>query len=183
MRNIFCMWLYDAPCQVYVCSGTTSRSCLACDKTCSTDACISSIDHGMLKNCDNATTKPGRFNVAVAHFICRPLNEWQPPGHRHLPVNTINVAAARSKPQEMHKGTFLPILYTQWVKQYSQQKSTTVPLNSTYSYSYIFMHFPNLTHIYSSPRENSLKHPPFLSFVTGFWMVAPHRGRRSICIG
>ena len=116
MRNIFCMWLYDAPCQVYVCSGTTSRSCLACDKTCSTDRCISSIDHGMFKNCHNATTKPGRFNVAVAHFICPPLNEWQPPGHRHLPVNTINVAAARSKPQEMHKGTFLPILYTQWIK-------------------------------------------------------------------
>lgn len=138
------MWLYDAPCQVYVCSGTTSRSCLACDKTCSTDGCISSIDHGHANNCHNATTKPGRFNVAVAHFICPPLNEWQPPGHRHLPVNTINVAAARSKPQEMHKGTFLPILCTQWVKQYSHQKSTTVPLNSTYSCSYIFMHFPNL---------------------------------------
>ncbi len=36
MRNIFWMWLHDAPCQVYVCSGTTGRSCLACDKTCST---------------------------------------------------------------------------------------------------------------------------------------------------
>ena len=85
MRNIFWMWIYDAPCQVYVCSGTTSRSCLACDKTCSTDGCISSIDHGHvqeLPQCHNET----RFNVAVAHFICPPLNEWQPPGHRHLPV-------------------------------------------------------------------------------------------------
>lgn len=134
---------YDAPCQVYLCSGTTSRSCLACDKTCSTDRCISSIDHGHvqeLPQCHNET----RFNVAVAHFICRPPNEWQPPGHRHWPANTINVAPARSKPQEMHKGTLLPIFYTQGVKQYSHQRSTTVPLNSTYSYSYIFMHFPNL---------------------------------------